>query len=1718
MVSTLTQQYFDTVYKDDFRDSDNYHRILFNSGRKLQARELTQMQSIISAEIKRLGRNLFKEGAAVNPGGPTINPQYEFIKLNTSVNNLPVNPNTLVGTIFVGALSNLRAKVLEVVAAVNSDPATLYVQYLGDASTGGSTALRMSAAENISNGTVTLTVQTTNTLINPAIGQGVKFSAGTGDFFTQGHFVFNIAQSIILSKYSNLYTGVVGFKVVENIVTSDDNPALFDNQGAVPNTTAPGADRYQIQMILVDQAELDSSDSFVFFANIVKSVIIQTATGFDDYNKINDLLALRTKEESGDYIVRPFMLKFDEDSNSASYLLADVSPGTAYINGYRAAKIVPTTLKTDKPITTAIVNNEVVAANFGNYVVAGTLVGVPNVGEFSAWTLFDSTARGIGDSIGSARIRLVEEDGANYNLYLFDIAMNTNKSFRSVKSIGAPGEPATNFANFNLEKSEAVLKNTSNTSLLFGLPQTRPSTITDVSLQVQRRFSVATNGSGAATLGSGLLAPGETWANTSLWVIVNNTTGANLSSTVTVTGSGTTTANITGTGVLSGTLEVLVYVNISNGTARAKTLTETTIAGVVESDGLGTRFVNLRKPDIYDVTRIRSVDSNGVDLQNLFRIDNGQRDDVYKVGRAVLKFGRSVPAGNVFIRYKYFQHGAGNFFSVNSYAVNYRAIPSHTLADGTIVPLRDVLDFRSVIDSSGSSFAGGTAKINALPIPTDLIQFDASYYLPRYDKLVIGQDANLAIIQGEPSFNPKYPVTPVDTLELYNIRMNANTLNDSDIAITPIDHKRFTMADIGRLEKRIDKLEEFTTLSLLEVDTSTIAVLDSAGLTRTKAGFLADNFADHFYADTVAPDYRASIDPSSKTLHPSVNTNNVRLVYDSALSSNVILKGDVVVLKHGETLAISQPFISASENINPFAVTQNVGVIDLSPSSDEWKVVRYKAPRVIDGGIRLDANDARLFNQWQWGWQGRTGVNNRSNTVGTVLGRRTTNNSSNSQTTTTTIVDRIVSDETIQSVVGDRVVDIAIIPFMRSRRVYFKAVGLIPYQRYYPFFDGVDVSQWVKQEAFVRFSATGTDHGDKYQSATSHPFGLTTLVSNANGVIEGSFFIPSARPNGTGLTFRTGTRQFKLINVSVNVNAAATSRAEAVYIANGVIETREQTIRSVRHITARSSRTQTVSANLQNDRVDDTDPLAQSFRVAEPEGIFLTKVKIYFKSKPGAGAVPAPAILEIRPIVNGIPSSTNLVPGSTVTRLPNQINIPVSETKASILAAGTDFVFDEPIYLQGDTEYAVVLLSDTTDYRVYVAEAGAFEIGTTERRINTQPSLGSLFLSQNGSTWTPDQKRDLTFELYKAVFDTTGGYAIIENAEVPFTNLDVDPLTINSGSRWVTFAHSNHGLDSGDVITIYGLDSGSTYGGIRGSSIMGSNVVSFPDQTGYQILADSSASSSVFAGGQNVIAQQNMQFSIVNPHVDLLIVDQTGISSEAKFTTGRSLAGGETRFSKDPGFNAIVLKEDNYASTPLMVANRGAEVSQMGGTKSATIKLSMTTTSPNVSPVIDLQRASLVMINNIIDRQDSDRTITSPAARVGGSGFNRPLVFAAETRPNDGSHAAKHITVPVSLTETAVGLKVILSANRPSVSDFIVYYRTAGTGNILDVNWAVATEEAPIPSDENPSIFREYRYLIGGLNGALTPFTQYQLKIVFRSTNSAKVPTIKDLRVIALAD
>lgn len=1707
MATNLTTTTFANTYKDDFRDSDNYHRILFNSGRALQARELTQLQTIIQSEIGRFARNIFNEGAVVNPGGITVNNNYEYIKLDETTNSLADNLPVLGEEWYVSPGSTIKFRILRIVEAdaITGDPATLYVQYTktnGVASS--SNPIRVSAGSQITtSGGATLDV-----LGSAATGVGTLASVAKGEYFTQDHFVFAAQQSFLLSKYSGTPTADIGFKVTEDIVTTDDTSALYDNQGAVPNTASPGADRYRITLTLTSRDEVDSDENFVFVARVVDGKVSVISNGTNEYNKINELLALRTKEESGNYVVKPFNTSIENlnDSN----LTITVEPGVAYVDGYRLeTPLSKLTIPKAQDIVTDSGGNTI--AQYGNYVIQdsdGSNIGLPDINTFAVVNLQDAINYG-GSTIGTARVRGVERYGSTIRHYLLDIQMNSGSSFTSVKSFGTG---VSDYVNVKLEDGIASLKETGNNSLLFPLPNKTPSDIIVNDLTVRTRIDLSGTGVDQTIPAANYSGEAMVWSNTGDWIISTSDSSVNGAADVTFSfDSGP--QNIRISGMLNTVdYELIAYQTISgtptasNKTLQTRNLTKAWPADF-DSDGNGLKWITLDRADIYDVSTIALDSANGTDLSGSFTIDNGQRDNFYARGRVIKKAGINLPTGSVYVGFRHFSYSNGHFFDVTSYPVNYDQIPSHRKNNGEIVSLRDVLDFRSVVGADGT-FTGTGAKVLRLPENTDAINLNVDYYQPRKDRLVVKRvnserntnRGEIAYIQGNSSLTPLEPSIPEGSMELYKYSLNAYTLNDSDLSVTKVDNKGYTMRDISKIEKRIDNLEEITTLNLLEANTANILVVDSNGNPRTKSGFLADNFKTLDFAE-LSPRYRATIDQADNTLNPLVFRKNVRLVYDSDETrdthSNIKRSGDLITLDYSHTTLVNQNLATETMNINPFAVITSTGAMELSPSSDEWVEIQYAANRVIDGGTVSNVGAGQLRQALQNGWTGSAGQS------------------------------IITGSRVVSTIVNETVVDVQVIPWMRSRRVSFRVYGLRPLTRYFPYFNNTAVDNWVKSTAsFTRFGTTTTDDGNRYANATAHPDGSSTLTTDAAGTVTGEFFIPST----SSVRFRTGVGEFKLLDVSGGNDDNAVSKARATFTSSGVLETRQRTVRSTRVVNV---------GTVRNDEGGGGghDPLAQTFlvdRIEYPNGMFLSKVDVYFATKDDT----IPVLCEIVAVENGVPT-TQVLPGGVKSLLPTQVTataLPGSPDPTFITTlrgAATSFEFDEPVYLMPGREYAFVVRAESVNYNVYVAKTYDYVVGTTEQRVNRQPTLGSLFQSQNASTWTPDQTRDMMFKLYRADF-VTSGHVYLENGAPPLQLLETNPLRVDSGDSDVTFSFQGHGFMYGDQVRVIlpttfadklgGIDDsaiGLTLADDSEGSSLGYRTITGVDWTGFKVGAitnggSQTANTTLIGGGSNIVVEQQAVFDEFYPVVQSLVPEQTTITATAAFTSAASYGGSSNSYGRNSGltsgtrakgsFGAITLNDVNLNTSPKVIMTSTNETKYLSSEKSATVKLNLTTTDTKVSPVIDLERVSLILTENVIDNQDS------------ASSVNAPLNYVAETDPTDGTVAAKHITKQVTLQETAVGLKILLGANRPSEASIEVYYKTGTSEDVLDdIAWTQVSAEVNLPADNDRVTFREYEYLAGGIGGTLPAFTTYQVKVVMKSTNSSRPPKIRDLRVIALA-
>lgn len=665
-----------------------------------------------------------------------------------------------------------------------------------------------------------------------------------------------------------------------------------------------------------------------------------------------------------------------------------------------------------------------------------------------------------------------------------------------------------------------------------------------------------------------------------------------------------------------------------------------------------------------------------------------------------------------------------------------------------------------------------------------------------------------------------------------------------------------------------------------------------------------------------------------------------------------------------------------------------------------------------------------------------------------------------------------------------RTLSVTLIPFIRSRKVYFYARGLLPNTTHKAFFDDVEVTDWCREETFTRIAdSTVQNSTNANNSASSHPDGSTALISDSNGEIQGSFYIP----NTSSIRFRVGARVFKLRDEDATTDNNAVSKAYATYTAKGTLQT-NQVVNTFTQL-----RPSPVPVNASRRR----DPVAQSFVIPNEEGCFITEIDIPFKSASSS----KPISCQIRTMELGLPTTNILgqkwLSGATVSaKVSNSPDFSNSSTYAT-------FTFDEPIYVEGGVEYAIVLEADSLDYEVWTAVAGKFLVGSSTRRLMKQPTLGSFFKSQNGSTWTPDQERDMMFKLKRATFTTSAATAYFENVDLPVRKLGSNPILTTNSSGTIRIYHSNHGLLVGDKVTLAGA---TTTNGITAAQInTQQTVVDADDADSYTVTTAGTATSTGRGGGSSVTAYHNYPYNIAHFAINALKFPETTLNFSLKTTSSQSLAGSETAYSKDSSYGATYPNVNIEFTSVKMVASAENETASISGERSLALKASMQTTSDYLSPVIDLQRLSATLIGRRIDKQAA-----SPA-----TGFNVPASYVAETDANNGSSIAKHITKPVTLSEPAVGLKLIFSANRPSDSSIEVYYKVLESGSDVsfgDTAWVAATIDEEIQSDEDKSIYRDYNYTIEE-----DPFTRFQLKFVFKSTNQARYPTIKDLRVIALA-
>jgi hypothetical protein len=646
---------------------------------------------------------------------------------------------------------------------------------------------------------------------------------------------------------------------------------------------------------------------------------------------------------------------------------------------------------------------------------------------------------------------------------------------------------------FSLLSTDIVEPN--NSGLIFPLPNSFIKASSDISYTVFERFAALTVASGQVafqTTDTGTFASAAAYENYLL-----STTSAIVPITgIVVAGNQVTisvNASYNGQSVI---LSAAINKTGATSTRRTKTATinhtEYTTATLAQATTL-----NLGYADTFRVLSIKMKSGTfaaptgnyTIDISDRYDFDDGQRETHYDYSRLTLKSSFSPPTAPVQVYFEYFAHGTGDYFTVESYTgIGYNEIPTYTGFS-----LRDVIDFRPAYN--GSSWTSTTF----LPKRAIDVNIDYDYYLPRLDKIYIDYTGNFVNVKGTPNIPPLQPPVMSTGMELYSLTLAPYTLNTTidNVIFTKAENKRYTMRDIGKLEKRIENLEYYTSLSLLEQETVSMKITDTSGLDRFQNGFIVDSFNGHGIGNTLSPDYLCAIDQENNQLRPFYTMQNINIIEknktEGARTSNSYkMYGDIITLPVIDHVKIAEQTLgSRTERINPFAIFTFLGNMELTPSSDDWFETERRPDIInnVEGNFNTikvlgEASGVMgtIWNAWQTQWSGKPVITNAysGGLAAQAQARGLTGQSfslnghwslyGGSYTLTTTTattkgqyrsgVNTTLVAKVDTQLTEDRIVSSAVIPYIRSRNVLIQAKALKPETEFYPFFENMDISNY----------------------------------------------------------------------------------------------------------------------------------------------------------------------------------------------------------------------------------------------------------------------------------------------------------------------------------------------------------------------------------------------------------------------------------------------------------------------------------------------------------------------------------------------------------------------------------------------------------------------------------------------------------------------------------
>jgi len=785
----LNTNFTNAPYFDDFNEDKNFHRVLFKPAVAVQARELTQLQTILQNQIERFGDNILKEGTIVKGCNFNYIDRLPYVKIkDLQVDGQPVVMSNYKNLKAVGVLTGVEALVIDTSTGLESAGLntgilnTLFLRYVKSGNSGQKTFsttenIRLEGFSNYRSDVTNAQIVTTVTAAGEvpgqsanAIGNGVGLKIADGIIYQKGAFIRVDEQTLVVEKYSIIPDGiVVGFITEETIISSIVDSTLLDNAEGYNNENAPGADRVKLTPLLSVKTLAEAAADETFFA------LVEYQNGFPArrkqstvYSTLGKELARRTFEESGNYYLDRFHMSIEENANN-SLLDVRVGAGKAYVDGQR----IETFGSIDVAIRADDTNfknsdDQVVTINMGNYYVVDELQGNFPYGSITKVKLYNAeqnaaTANTLGTAtgteIGSAQVRGLQyhngdagSPACQYRLYVFDVRItSTSHTPADVKSVvfndnGGNFEGAADIVLVNgLPKIyEENLK-----KAFYSIGQNAIKTVSDL-VYIEGATQTASISAGQVAISSvsldysdGILSDAVKRRDI---IVVHESTGDIVNTddlTITISGSGTsmTIAGFSLTG------SVRVYYKRKRDETAGTKESRTVFIKIDASSNPGgtTGQYSLGLPDVYKIEAVYkdtgTVTESSPEVTDLFTLFPNQRDAYYGLSYVKSKPALTVGGTDLLLfKVKVFETTHTGYFDLTSYislptsSINYEDIPVYTSEFNIQYDLRDVIDFRPYADKDsgvGYNTTAATASTATASI-TDVPDFTDTIYYPPF--------------------------------------------------------------------------------------------------------------------------------------------------------------------------------------------------------------------------------------------------------------------------------------------------------------------------------------------------------------------------------------------------------------------------------------------------------------------------------------------------------------------------------------------------------------------------------------------------------------------------------------------------------------------------------------------------------------------------------------------------------------------------------------------------------------------------------------------------------------------------------------------------------------------------------------------------------------------------------------------------------------------------